>query len=443
MNKKMKTKILLLFIVIASALNAQVSPATNTISLDVSTAPQNAVFNYDSCFTIGDEIGIGSVGMFQNWTNIETAPGVFDLFLFDIANYYYPLHGMPVDLTIAPIATNQLEVPSDLTAVAFDSPTMINRFNALLDSIQIHIPSVTLASLVIGSEHDIYIGSNATLWNQYTTFYNSVSAHAKVLWPGLKVATELTFAGIANYNSFAQALNTSSDYIGVSHYPLNNDFTVKPISVLWDDFDTLVNLYPSKPICFYQYGYPSSTSCNSSDALQKQFITETFNVWDVYATNVRMIDFTWLHDLDTAMVNYYGTYYGITDTVFLEFLRTLGFRNWNGNGSDKPALVELRCQAKAHGFNALPIVCNVGIEETSFEENSFYFYPNPVAQTLSIVLKNIGSKETVQIYNSMGMLMKEMVLTQSTQIDVGSLAGGLYFICEKNHLQNGQKFIKE
>lgn len=437
----MKTKILFLFVIVCSfTINAQVSPATNSISLDISTAPQNAGFTYDSCFTIGEEIGIGSVGMFQNWTSVETAPGVFNFFLFDIANLYYPAHSMPIDLTIAPIATNQLEVPSDLASTAFNSPIMINRFKILLDSIKLHIPAVTLSSLVIGSEHDIYIGSNTTLWSEYTTFYDSVSAHAKLLWSGLKVATELTFAGIINYNSFAQNLNTNSDYIGVSHYPINNDFTVKPVSVLSDDFDTLVALYPSKPICFYQYGYPSSTVCNSSDALQKQFITETFNVWDAHAANVRMIDFTWLHDLDTATVNYYATYYGITDTVFLEFLRTLGLRTWDGNGTDKPALNELRCQAKMHGFNALPI-CNVGVEETHLEINSFSFYPNPASETLSIILKE-NVKEIIQIYNSMEMLVKEVVLTQSSQIDVSDLPNGLYFICEKNNFVSSQKFIK-
>ncbi|HLC83536.1 MAG TPA: T9SS type A sorting domain-containing protein [Bacteroidia bacterium] len=440
----MKSKILLpLFISISFFGNAQVSPATNYISLDVSTSPQNAGFDYDSCFTIGDDIGMSSVGMFQNWTNIETAPGVFDLFLFDIANFYYPANGMPVDLTIAPIATNQLEVPSDLTSTTFDSPVMINRFKILLDSIDAHIPSLTLSSLVIGSEHDIYIGGNTTLWNQYTIFYDSVSAYAKMLWPGLKVATELTFTGITNYNSFAQTLNTNSDYIGVSHYPLNNDFTVKPVSILAGDFDTLVTLYPSKPICFYQYGYPSSTSCNSSEALQSQFITETFNVWDTYSSNVRMIDFTWLHDLDTATVNYYATYYGITDTVFLEFLRTLGFRDWNGNGSDKPALDELRCQAKMHGFNSLPIVCNVGVDETLLEENSFSFYPNPANQTLSVTVNDNKQNGFIQIYSSMGVLIKEFDVIQSIQIDITDLDCGFYFICLKNDHVRAEKFIKE
>ena len=437
----MKIKILLLFVVVYSfTMSAQVSPATNSICLDISTAPQNAVFSYDSCFAIGEDIGMGSVGMFQNWTNIETAPTTYNFFLFDIANFYYPLHSMPIDLTIAPIATNQLEVPSDLTTVAFDSPLMINRFNALLDSIKVHIPSVTLSSLVIGSEHDIYIGSNATLWNQYTTFYNSVSAHAKALWPGLKVATELTFNGITTHNSFAQTLNTNSDYIGVSHYPLNNDFTVKPLSVLAGDFDTLVTLYPSKPICFYQYGYPSSTVCNSSDALQTQFITETFNVWDAYAANVRMIDFTWLHDLDLATVNYYSTYYGITDTVFLEFLRTLGLRTWNGSGTDKPALNELRCQAKLHGFNALPVVCSsVGIQQQASFVKNLKVLQN--ANSIDFVL-DADFIETLEVYNAVGGKVVSLK-DGNNSISTLGLSKGIYFyqLTTSNKVPYTGKFI--
>ncbi|MCK9208685.1 MAG: hypothetical protein M0P66_16355, partial [Salinivirgaceae bacterium] len=305
MKTKMILRIMVLFGLLPSiTIKGQITPVDNIIGIDVSTFPQNAGFNYDSCFLLGKNLGMGSVGIFQNWTAIETAPFTYDFAIMDIANYYYPAYSMPVDLTITPIHTNNLEVPSDLTSVAFDDPIFINRFKTLLDSIKVHIPNVTLSSLVIGSEFDVYLGTDAALWTQYANFYNSVSSYAKTLWPGLNVATELTFKGITSQNGFAQVLNSNSDFIGVSYYPLNNDFTVKPVSTVPVDFATLVGLYPTKPICFYQYGYPSSTVCNSSEALQARFITQTFSAWDTYAANIRMIDFTWLHDLDTALVNY-------------------------------------------------------------------------------------------------------------------------------------------
>jgi len=125
--------------------------------VDVSTMPQNSSYNYDSCFTVGSSLGMGAVGLTQLWTSVETAPLTYDFTIFNIANLYYPSKGMAVDLTLAPINTNVKEVPSDLTTTAFSSTVMISRFKRLLDSIKVHTPNLTLSSLVIGSEHDVYL----------------------------------------------------------------------------------------------------------------------------------------------------------------------------------------------------------------------------------------------------------------------------------------------
>jgi hypothetical protein len=202
----------------STLLNAQIDPANNIIGVDIGM-PENPGFNYDSCFALGANLGMGSIGLYQNWTAIETAPNTFNLTIFDIADFYYPLYNMPVDLTIAPIHTNNLEVPSDLVSVEFNNTTFIHRFKTLLDSVKAHIPNLTLNSLVIGSEHDVYMGSDSILWAQYTEFYDSVSTYAKTLWPGLMIATELTFGGITTYNTYAQILNTNSDYIGFHTIP--------------------------------------------------------------------------------------------------------------------------------------------------------------------------------------------------------------------------------
>ncbi len=418
----------LFLLFLAAGVKAQITPANNKIGLDISTNAQNSsVFNYDSCFTVGYNLGMSQVGLFQKWSAIETSPLNYNMTVFDIANIYYPAVNMPIDLTITPINTNVLEVPSDLTSAAFNSTVMISRFNRLLDSVKAHIPNVTLSSLVIGSEHDVYIGNNTSLWADYTVFYNAVMAHAKVLWPGLKVATELTFDGITSHSTQAQTLNTNSDYIGVSYYPLNSNFTVKSPTVIPVDFSTLVNLFPTKKLCFYQYGYPSSATCNSSNALQTQFITQTFLSWDVYAANIRLIDFTWLHDLDPAQVSALGNYYGITNAAFLEYLRTLGLRTWNGNGADKPALNELRCQAKVRGYNNLNLTgCNLtGVKENNLNDLSVSVFPNPSSSLINIYT---GSDEFtgISIYDAAGKKVREIDFLNT--VDVSNLDNGIYFL---------------
>ncbi len=413
---------------------AQITPANNKIAVDVSTFPQNSSsYNYDSCFTTGAALGMQQTGIYQNWTAIETSPGTFNFTMLDIANLYYPLANMPLDLTLTPIHTNNLVVPSDLTSASFSSTVMINRFNRLLDSVKNHIPNITLSSLVIGSEHDVYIGSNAALWGDYTTFYNAVSAHAKALWPGLKVATEITFGGLVNYNAYVQVLNANSDYIGVSYYPLTAGFTVKPVSTVPVDFATLVGLYPSKPICFYQYGYPSGPLCISSDALQAQFITQTFLSWDTYAANIRMIDFTWLHDLDPAQVSVIAGYYGGSSPAFLEFLRTLGLRSWNGSGSDKLALNELRCQAKQRGYNNLALSCQAtGIAKSGINDHHLHLFPNPASDFIRLS-SDLGEAD-LYLYTIDGKLVKRILKADLTDyvMPVQELKAGVYELVVKS-----------
>lgn len=420
----MRKLFILTFLVVSFISTGQIIPSINKIGVDISTMPQNSSFNYDSCFKVGNDLGMSRVGMFQTWKAIEISPQTYNMSFFDIANLYYPAASMPLDLTLVPINTNVLEVPSDLTVTPMSSTVMINRFNRLLDTIKAHIPNVTLTSLVIGSEHDVYFGNNAGQWNDYSTFYDSTMAYAKTLWPGLKVATELTFNGIVSHTALAQTMNINSDYIGVSYYPLNPNFTVKPVSTIPNDFATLVNLFPSQQLCFYQYGYPSSTVCASSDLQQAQFITQTFQTWDQYQANVKMIDFTWLHDLDPAQVAYLSTYYNLNDPVFLEYLRTLGLRTWGNKGADKPALIELECQAKVRGYNSLPLSCSfVGLN--SLEKlKSVDVFPNPANDKIQFT-----QEIPVTVYDLEG---KIRFSGRTNEISVSDWTDGIYFASSQN-----------
>lgn len=439
----MKKIIFLILFLPVVKLGAQINPLSNKISLDISTMPQSASFDYDSCFALGVNLGMSSVGLHFPWTTIETAPGIYDLSLFDIANYYYPLHGMPVDLNINPLETNHLEVPADLDSLQYDDSVFIKRFKVLLDSVKAHIPDLSLSSLIIGSEGDVYMGSNASLWQQYSRFYDSIVVYAKTLWPGVKLACELTADGLVAHNTLAQTLNTNSDYIGVSYYPITSAFLVRPISTIAVDFDTLVNLYPTKPICFYQYGYPSSIGCNSSADLQKQFITQTFNVWDTYAANVRLIDFTWLHDLDTGLVSYYESYYGISDSSFLAFLGSLGLRTWNGTGTDKPAFPELECQAYIRGYNSLASACTIGVEEWSIEKPNFLIYPNPVNDI--IILRSLvhDTKVMYAIYNMFGACLRQGEFLNEVQLNLSELSNGFYNLVLNGTTLQSFKVLKQ
>jgi hypothetical protein len=440
MTTKSIFKIIALVVLnISTTVKAQITPTNNIISIDI-TLPQNASYTYDSAFINCYNIGMRQIGLHFLWkSGLEATPGIYSLSTLDIANLYYPYFNVPVDLNIDPIETNVLELPSDLTSYVFSDTVVINRFKILLDSVFNHIPDLQLSSLVIGSEVDGYLGTDSAKWAQYTTFYSAVSAYAKTLRPGLKVACEAMYPGLTGASSiYLQTLNSYSDYIGVSYYPLNSNFTVKPASVVAIDFSNLVSLYPSKPIYFYQLGYPSSSSCNSSETKQAQFIDQVFQSWDTYSSNIKMIDFTWLHDWSSATVNYWSTYYGISDTAFLGFLGSIGLRNWSGNGTDKQAYKELECETKQRGYNTLNINCTTGISELSNNENNpIALFPNPVKNILHIQMSFDLENAEIKIYNQLGQIKKRIsnINNRNISIETVDLSNGLYVIV----LQNGDR----
>lgn len=83
----------------------------------------------------------------------------------------------------------------------------------------------------------------------------------------------------------------------------------------------------------------------------------------------------------------------------------------------------------------------VSIEE-SLEDEFWTVFPNPTSETITIKFVNPIRKEQVQIYNSIGLLLKVIEITEETNISVADLPNGLYFIRLKNNKQPLLKFIK-
>ncbi|MBZ0277849.1 MAG: hypothetical protein K8I60_17005 [Anaerolineae bacterium] len=305
--------------------------------------------DYNTVFALGCAIGSQTVVLSQDWTDLEPAPGEYALDILTIANLFYPAYDMPVDLMIRPVHTNTLQLPTDLAALPLDDPQVIARYEALLDQVFGVMGDVRIASLSVGSETDIYLNTDVTLWEQYTRFAAAIRDYMHQHYPDTPVVFEMTSNGLTgSAASLAQALNEYADIIGVSYYPITDDFTVHDPAVVRDLFAALVDLYPDKPISFYQIGYPSSPVLNSSEAAQAQFIREVFQAWDIYADHVRMVDFTWLTDIPAEQVAFYQEYYHFATERFGQYLGTLGLRYHDG--TPKQALDVLTEEAHARGW---------------------------------------------------------------------------------------------
>ncbi len=331
----------------STPITAPASPKGNRLlGIDVNPAADG---DFNAAFQLAKQAGMEHVGLFLQWSVLETAPGVYNDTLLDIASAYYPSQGIKLDLTFAIVNTTRKEFPADLADKPFDDPAVIERFKKLLDHVFAKTSTIELGPLNIGSEYDILFGKDEEQWRQFQTFYKEIAVYIHSTQPNLKLAVEATFNGLTgSAREQIQTLNQSSDIIGVSYYPLKANGDVEDPSIVRADFDRIVSLYPNQPIYFFQFGYPSSEYIQSSEARQAQFIREAFQAWDAYADHIILLDFTWLHDKSPQEVKDFEKYYGFSNRSFAEFLGSLGLRTYDGK--DKPAFQTLLAEAKARGW---------------------------------------------------------------------------------------------
>lgn len=319
--------------------------AQRVLSIDVNT-PRNG--NYAAVFDQALQAGLTEIGLSFPWTSIEVAPGVYQNPNLAIANSFYPAYSVPVRLMISPVATNVKVVPSDLVNDPFNDPTLIARFNSMLDWVATQVPNLTVGGIILGNEYDVYLGSDPNAWAAYTAFYAATSAHARTLWPSARISAEATLPGaVGPMLPYNLALNQYSDVVSVSYYPLNSDYTVEAPAVVQGAFGQICGLYVL-PIDFEEIGYPSGARNASSPALQAQFVDQVFLAWDAYAGRVRMVDFTWMYDLTPATVQQTVGFYGVHDPRFTGYIATLGLKN--PDGTNKPAWLELEADSSARGL---------------------------------------------------------------------------------------------
>jgi hypothetical protein len=302
--------------------------------------------DFDAAMDLAQDNGVSVVHLSLNWNDIETAPQVYDNALLGIANLYFPARGLTVHLTLRPINTVRVEVPSDLAGLAWDDPQMIARFNQMLDYVFAQLPAVDLGVLAIGNEVDGVLLTQAD-YAAYKVFFEATRAHARSLAPGLRVGVTAMFPGLTGASrDWLVDLNAAADFVSVTYYPLTAGFVRDP-TVVGGDFAALVALYPGKPIVVQECGYPSSPDCGGTEQMQRDFVVEAFRAWDAQPT-IEHISFFKQTDWDAADIDEFLDYYGISTPEFRGFLASLGMRHYDGTA--KPAWDAFVAEAAARGY---------------------------------------------------------------------------------------------
>ncbi|AUC75890.1 DUF4832 domain-containing protein [Olleya sp. Bg11-27] len=80
--------------------------------------------------------------------------------------------------------------------------------------------------------------------------------------------------------------------------------------------------------------------------------------------------------------------------------------------------------------------------DTFLSNTNFSIYPNPTSDFITIKLKKSDSAE-IQIFDTNGQLIKELLVSNNYKIDLSNLSNGLYLIRFKNNTSSNIKFIKQ
>lgn len=338
-----------------------VARGARVLAIDVN---QSQSGDYAAAWALATACGIQNVGLSFDWTQFESgAPGTFadTNGWLTIADAFYSAQGATLTLTLRPLHNAVKPVPSDLAATPFDdtSHTMATRFCALLDWVMGRLPNVTIEALVIGSEYDVYLNAHPAEWSDYGAFMYRVIAHIRGSSYSARIpriAAEATFDGYTAQPAAVSAINGLCDVAGVSYYAVGAGFVVKDQATVRADLDSLLAFSsPTKPLCFYQFGCPSAWrdgggTVHDRSAEQAAFIRTAFAFWDTNPDEVRLLDFTWMHDLSPSELAAQSAYFGLSDPAFVTFLGSLGLRTYAGAGAAKPAWTALRQETAVRGW---------------------------------------------------------------------------------------------
>lgn len=305
---------------------------------------------FNEAFLEAVDAGMQATSLPLAWDDLEVQPGVYApaIDYLAIASSYYGPRGTRLLLEINPIDTNNNRVPAHLAGRAWDDPELIQAFKDLLSWALPRAVDLDLVALSIGNEVDGLLASGAE-WEAYRRFFVEVSAHARSLRQGLRVGSKVTYGGISGGAAgHAANLNAETDVVLTTYYPLGDQFRILAPRTVRDVFDWMTVAYAGRPIIFAEIGSPSTTLCGSSEALQAEFVRQTFEAWDQHAEQIEMVEWVWMHDIDQSALDHYEAYYGLSDLCFLEYLGTLGLKHFDG--SDKPAWTALAEESARRGW---------------------------------------------------------------------------------------------
>jgi hypothetical protein len=141
-----------------------------------------------------------------------------------------------------------------------------------------------------------------------------------------------TFPGATSeYVANIESYNDVMDVVMMTYYPVDfQTYVPRAPSTVAPDLAAAVAVSLGKPLVFQEWGYPSSTVLQSSEALQAQFVTNSFEEWSLYGDGViPFLSFFKWRDWSSAQCTMSSGGEHAGEPLY-EFLCSLGILNHDG-----------------------------------------------------------------------------------------------------------------
>ncbi|MEN8207925.1 MAG: hypothetical protein ABFR50_01615 [Candidatus Fermentibacteria bacterium] len=307
---------------------------------------------FTSSFNTGMQAGIEIIELTIPWDSIEVTEGVYQDPMGGVfeAIGFFGYYDIDVMLSLAVVNTVHSTVPNYLQNSDWDSPEMIQAFNNLVDWVLAEIsPAVTIISISIGNEADLYLSGNA--WEDYIQFVAATSDYIRSSYPGVSLGVKNTVTnGVLGEDLLhVQQVNQYTDVVMLTYYPQNSVFQVPDPEIVHSHLQQIVSSFPGREIWLNEVGYQSGSEyCGSTQTRQAEFYHEFFTAWDTNRQSIRLVLIDWLHDISSEQLAEMEEYYGISDPGFLEYLATLGLLYHDG--TEKYAWLQVLEETGARGW---------------------------------------------------------------------------------------------
>ena len=310
-----------------------------------------------------------------DWSELETAPGVYDQAVLDALLDQLGAYDQAGFVTLSTLDSDALTLPAYLLdpatgslrqGLTLSSPEVLTAFEAFLDWLVPQLTAAGVWGVAIGNEVEIPVEDGLVTSDQAAIFFETGLTHVQSLDPDIAATVTFTKGAAGIAPDLVSRVADASDIFAVNFYgdiadglPTEADWTA--------GLATIKAMAAGKPIFFQELGMPvgyadaglpGNSQVNSSRDTQAAFfefmgrqIAEDpqlmgATVFQLYDWSPAVIDF-FLNGLDTDFF-----------AGFAEALATIGLVSW-ADGSARPAwdtwLDSLDVAGAVRDFRALPI----------------------------------------------------------------------------------------